>query len=57
MKKSTAILIGVGVTVAAAAIVAGVVYELKTIKRLTTDVDDLPDELPLPAEELDAIAE
>ncbi len=56
MKKSTAkILIAAGVAAAAAAVVAGVIYELKVIKKLTTDIDELPeDEVPTEAIEGEA---
>lgn len=49
MKKNTSkILFGVGIAAIATAFVAGVVHELKVIKRLTTDIDELPeDEVPM----------
>ena len=57
MKKSTAkILIASAVAAATVAVVAGVIYELKVIKRLTTDIDELSEDEILP-EELEAAAE
>ena len=47
MKKSTAIWIGIGVTVAVAAITAGVIYEVRRIKKLTAEADEDLDELDL----------
>ena len=59
MKKSTAkILIAAGVAAATAALVAGVIYELKVIKKLTTDIDELPeDEVPTEAIEAEEAAD
>ena len=52
MKTNTKILIGIGIAAAAtAAITYGVLRELKAIRNLTIDVDDLPDE------EIDAVCE
>lgn len=51
MKKNAKLLIGLGIAATAvAAFTAGVVHELKVIKKLTTDIDDLPEE-EVPAEE------
>ena len=45
MKKSTKnILIGAGIATAVGAIAAAVVYELKLIKKLTTDIDEMSEE-------------
>lgn len=60
MKKSTAILVGVGAAVTAAAVAAAVIYELKMIKKLTIDLDDLPeedDDLALDEVEIEELAE
>lgn len=48
MKNSTKVAIGVSIAATAAftAFVAGVVHELKAIRKLTTDADDaLPEEI------------
>lgn len=51
MKKSTKnILIGAGIATAVGAIAAAVVYELKLIKKLTTDIDEMVEE-EVPMEE------
>ena len=44
MKKSIAVLAGIGAAVTVAAVAAAVIYELKMIKKLTIDIDDLADE-------------
>lgn len=45
MKKSTKLWIVASVAAAAAAIfTVGIVHELMVIKKLTTDIDDLPEE-------------
>ena len=44
MKKNTKVILGVGFLTAVAAFAAGVVHELKVIKKLTTDIDELPEE-------------
>ena len=44
MKKNTKVILGLGLFTAAAAFAAGVVHELKVIKKLTTDIDELPEE-------------
>ena len=51
MKKSTAkMLIASAVAAATVAVVEGVIYELKVIKRLTTDIDELSEDEILPEE-------
>ena len=50
MKNSSKFVLGVGIAAAVGAFVAGVVHELKTIKKLTTDIDEIPEE-EVPAEE------
>ena len=53
MKTNTKILIGLGIAAAAtAAIAIGVIRELRAIRNLTIDVDDLPEE-----DDFDALAE
>lgn len=53
MKTNTKILIGIGIAaVATTAIAYGVYRELKAIRNLTIDVDDLPEE----DEDLEALA-
>ena len=44
MKKNTKVILGLGLFTAVAAFAAGVVHELKVIKKLTTDIDELPEE-------------
>lgn len=57
MKKNTKRLIGLGIAATAvAAFTAGVVHELKVIKKLTTDIDELPEE-EVPAEECEEMIE
>ena len=57
MKKNTKLWIGLGIAATAvAAFTAGVVHELKVIKKLTTDIDDLPEE-EVPAEECEEAIE
>ena len=57
MKNGAKIVIGVGAAVAAiSAFTAGVVYQLKAIKKITTDADDaLPEEIL--EEEAEVVAE
>ena len=57
MKNGAKIAIGVGAAVAVvSAFTAGVVYQLKAIKKITTDVDDaLPEEIL--EEEAEVVAE
>ena len=52
MKKQSKIILGVGIAAAAiGAFAAGVIHELKTIKKLTTDIDEIPEEeVPTAAE-------
>lgn len=46
MKNSTKIIIAVAAATAVASFVAGVIYELNAIKKITTDADDaLPEEI------------
>ena len=46
MKKNTKIIIAVAAVTAVASFVAGVIYELNAIKKITTDADDaLPEEI------------
>ena len=53
MKTNTKILIGIGIAAAATTAIAyGVYRELKAIRNLTIDVDDLPEE----DEDLEALA-
>jgi len=53
MKTNTKILIGIGIAAAAtAAITYGVLRELKAIRNLTIDVDDLPED-----DAIDAVCE
>jgi hypothetical protein len=54
MKKNTKVILGLSLFTAVAAFTAGVVHELKVIKKLTTDIDELPEE-EIPAE--DPVAE
>ncbi len=46
MKTSTKVLIGLGIAAAATTLIAiGVIRELKAIRALTIDEDDLPEDL------------
>ena len=52
MKKSTKnILIGAGIATAVGAIAATVIYQLRLIKKLTTDIDEMTEE-EVPMEEI-----
>ena len=56
MKNSSKFVLGVGIAAAVGAFVAGVVHELKTIKKLTTDIDEIPEE-EVPTEAVEETAE
>ena len=59
MKKQSKIILGVGIAAAAiGAFAAGVIHELKTIKKLTTDIDEIPEEeVPTTVEAEETVAE
>ena len=58
MKTQTKVLIGIGIAAAATTAIAyGVLRELKAIRNLTINVDDLPDEEPVEAALEEAVVE
>ena len=58
MKTNTKILIGLGIAAAATtALAIGVIRELRAIRNLTIEVDDLPEEDAIDALDADAVEE